>query len=165
MTPALLAIDHAALPAGWARNFATTLSVRDRIASNSTRTADRLGALPVAILFALFAVALAGCAGGGNVVPDSGRQFQLVWQVTKETRGAIVRGQIGNPYAVPARDIHLLVEGLDAGGSVVTTMTSVVRRIVLSGDRAPFEILVPGDASRYRVSVVTFDLVLPRGGR
>jgi len=160
VTPALLALDHAALPAGWARNFATTLSVWDRIASNSTRTADRLG-----ILFALFAVALAGCAGGGNVVPDSGRQFQLVWQVTKETRGAIVRGQIGNPYAVPARDIHLLVEGLDAGGSVVTTMTSVVRRIVLSGDRAPFEILVPGDASRYRVSVVTFDLVLPRGGR
>jgi hypothetical protein len=123
------------------------------------------GVLPIAILFALFAGALSGCTGGGNVVPDSGRQFQLDWQVTKEPRGAIVRGRIGNPYAVPARDIHLLVEGLDAGGSVVTTMTSVVRRIVLSGDRAPFEVLVPGDAARYRVSVVTFDLVLPRGGR
>ena len=121
--------------------------------------------LRVALLFVLFAGALSGCARDGNVVPDAGRRFQLDWQVTKETRGAIVRGQIGNPYAVPARDIHLLVEGLDAGGSVVTRMTSVVRRIVLSGDRAPFEVLVPGDAARYRVSVVTFDLVLPRGGR
>jgi len=129
------------------------------------RRSDRPGVLPVAILVVILGVTLSGCARGGNVVPDAGRQFQLDWQVTKETRGAIVRGQIGNPYAVPARDIHLLVEGLDAGGRVVTTMTSVVRRIVLSGDRAPFDVLVPGDAVRYRVSVVTFDLVLPRGGR
>ena len=122
-------------------------------------------ALPVVILVVLFGVALSGCARGGTAGPGAGRQFQLDWQVTKETRGAIVRGQIGNPYGVPARDIHLLVEGLDAGGSVVTTMTSVVRRIVLSGDRAPFDVFVPGDAARYRVSVVSFDLVLPRGGR
>ena len=98
-------------------------------------------------------------------MPDVARQFQLDWQVTKEPRGAIVRGHLGNPYAVPARDIHLLVEGLDGGGNVVTTTTSAVRRIILSGDRASFDVLVPGDAERYRVSVVAFDLMLPRGGR
>ena len=119
----------------------------------------------LAAILVFVAVTFVGCARGGDVVPDAARQFQLDWQVTKETRGAIVRGHIGNPYAVPARDIHLLVEGLDAGGSVVATMTSVVRRILLSGDRASFDVIVPGDAERYRVSVVAFDLVMPRGGR
>jgi hypothetical protein len=104
---------------------------------------------------------LSGCARAGDVVPGPARQFRLDWQVTKHTRGAIVRGYLGNPYAVPARDIHLLVEGLDAAGGVVTRTTSAVRRIVLSGDRVPFDVLA-GDAERYRVSVVAFDLVLPR---
>jgi hypothetical protein len=109
----------------------------------------------------LFGVALTGCARGADVVPTSTRQFHLDWQVTRHARGAVVRGYLGNPYAVPARDIHLLVEGLDAGGSVVTATTSAVRRIVLAGDRVPFDVLV-GEAERYRVSVVAFDLVLPR---
>jgi hypothetical protein len=115
----------------------------------------------VAVILVLFGVALSGCARAGDVVPGPARQFRLDWQVTKHARGAIVRGYLGNPYAVPARDIHLLVEGLDAAGGVVTRTTSAVRRIVLSGDRVPFDVLA-GDAERYRVSVVAFDLVLPR---
>jgi hypothetical protein len=115
----------------------------------------------VAVILVLFGVALSGCARAGDVVPGPARQFRLDWQVTKHTRGAIVRGYLGNPYAVPARDIHLLDEGLDAAGGVVTMTTSAVRRIVLSGDRVPFDVLA-GDAERYRVSVVAFDLVLPR---
>jgi hypothetical protein len=115
----------------------------------------------VAVILVLFGVALSGCARAGDVVPSPARQFRLDWQVTKHKRGAIVRGYLGNPYAVPARDIHLLVEGLDAAGGVVTRTTSAVRRIVLAGDRVPFDVLA-GDAERYRVSVVAFDLVLPR---
>jgi hypothetical protein len=115
----------------------------------------------VAVILAFFGVALSGCGRAGDVVPGPARQFQLDWQVTKHARGAVVRGHLANPYAVPARDIHLLVEGLDAAGGVVTRTTSAVRRIVLAGDRVPFDVLV-GDAERYRVSVVAFDLVLPR---
>ena len=74
----------------------------------------------------------------------------------------MVRGQLVNTHAVPARDIHLLVEGLDASGHVVVRTTSVLRRIVLAGDRAGFDILVPAPADRFRVTVVSFDLVTPR---
>ena len=114
----------------------------------------------------LIATAVAGCARGGDAPPPgSAPQFHLDWQTASEPRGAVVRGQLINAHAVPARDIHLLVEGLDAGGNVVTMSTTVLRRIVLSGERAPFDVLVPGAADRYRVSVVSFDLVLPRGRR
>jgi hypothetical protein len=115
----------------------------------------------VAVMLVLVGLALSACARVGDVGPNPTRQFHLDWHVTKHTRGVIVRGYLGNPYAVPARDIHLLVEGLDAAGGVVTRTTSAVRRIVLAGDRVPFDVLV-GDAERYRVSVVAFDLVLPR---
>lgn len=118
---------------------------------------------PLALCLAV--LVLMGCAHGRDVTPADARQFQLDWQVTKDSRGTIIRGLIGNPYGAPARDIHLLVEGLDAGGKVVTTTTSTLKRIVPSGERAPFDVFVRGEAERYRVSVVSYDLVLPRGGR
>jgi hypothetical protein len=108
---------------------------------------------------------MAGCARGTDVAPRADRQFQLDWQVAHEAHGAVVRGHLLNPYALPARDIHLVVEGLDAGGAVMTRTTSAVRRIVLSGERVPFDVPVPDGPDRYRVTVATFDLVLPRGGR
>lgn len=108
---------------------------------------------------------LGSCARGADVAPRAERQFQLEWQVMTELHGAVVRGQLLNPYALPARDIHLLVEGLDAAGVVVTRTTSTLRQIVRSGERASFDVPVPDGAERYRVTVVTFDLVLPRGGR
>src|SRR5947207_24995 len=104
----------------------------------------------IVLAFAV-AIVLAGCARVETTAP----QFHLEWEVTHDARGAaVLRGQVKNPYAVPARDIHLLAEGLDASDVVVTTTTNVLRRIVLSGDRAPFDMLVPEGAVRYRVSVV-----------
>lgn len=92
-------------------------------------------------------------------------QLQLDWQVMKRERGAAVRGQVFNAYGLPARDIHLLVEGLDATGAVITRTTHPVQQIVRSGEKATFDVPVADGAERYRVSVVTFDLILPRGGR
>jgi hypothetical protein len=111
---------------------------------------------------ALLALALAGCARPGDGPASNTPQFRLDWVSTSAPQGAIVRGQLQNGHAVPARDIHLLVEGLDASGNVVITTTSVLRRIVLAGDRAPFDVLVPGVADHFRVTVVSFDLVFPR---
>ena len=113
----------------------------------------------------LLSLVVLGCARGGATVAHEPPQFHLDWQVTPDARGAIVRGQLHNGHALPARDIRLLVEGLDGSGQVVTRTNSAVRRIVLSGERAPFDVVVPGAAERYRVTVVGFDLVLPRGGR
>ena len=113
----------------------------------------------------LVGLTLAGCARGGERITHEPPQFHLDWQVTSDARGAVVRGQLVNGHGLPARDIHLLVEGLDASDVVVTRTSSALRRIVLAGERAPFDIVVPRAADRYRVTVVSFDLVLPRGGR
>jgi hypothetical protein len=110
-------------------------------------------------------LALSGCAHGADVAPRAERQFQLDWHVMKAERGAVVRGQLWNPYGLAARDIHLLVEGLDGAGAVVTRTTRALGQIVRSHERASFDIPVPDGAERYRVTVVTFDFVLPRGGR
>jgi hypothetical protein len=48
---------------------------------------------------------------------------------------------------------------------VISRTTSAVQQIVRSGERASFDVPVPGGAERYRVTVVTFDLVLPRSSR
>jgi len=117
--------------------------------------------------FALLALAvvLAGCASAAGAPPRSERQFQVDWQVMKEPRGTVVRTRLLNPYGPSARDVRLLVEGLDAAGGVMTTTTSVVRQIIRSGERAAFDVPVPDGADRYRVTVVAFDLILPRGNR
>lgn len=107
---------------------------------------------------------LGACARGADVTPLTPRQFQIDWQVTKQERGALLRAQLRNPYGLPARDIHLLVEGLDGAGSVVSTTTSVLRQIVRSGERTSFVIPVDDGADRYRITVVAYDFVLPRGG-
>src|SRR5918996_182946 len=117
------------------------------------------------VLVLLLLAALLGCARATERVSSGAPQFHLDWQATSEPRGSVVRGQLVNGHALPARDIHLLVEALDASGDVVSRTTSVLRRIVLSGERAPFDVLVPGHAERYRVTVASFDLVLPRGRR
>jgi len=120
-----------------------------------------------AVLVALVPLLLGlGCASGPDISRRTEKpQLQLDWQVMQRERGTAVRGHVLNPYGLPARDIHLLVEGLDAGGAVVSRTTHPVQQIVRSGERATFDVPVSDGAERYRVSVVTFDLVLPRGGR
>lgn len=110
-------------------------------------------------------VAVAGCATVPGAPPRAERQFQVDWQVMKEPGGTVVRTRLRNPYGPPARDVHLLVEGLDAAGGVITSTTGVVRQIIRSGERAAFDVPVPDGADRYRVTVVAFDLIVPRGNR
>jgi hypothetical protein len=114
----------------------------------------------------LLVLTLGACAHGPTITPRAEKpQFQLDWQVMKRERGAAVRGQLFNPYGLPARDIHLLIEGLDGTGAVVNRTTHAVLQIVRSREKATFDVPVADGAERYRVSVVTFDLILPRGGR
>ena len=113
----------------------------------------------------LVLVGLGACARGGDLTPRAERQFQLQWEAMRVERGAVVRGQLLNPYGFPARNIHLLVEGLDAAGEVVTRTAWPMPQIVPSGERTRFDIPVPAGPERYRVKVVTYDPVLPRSTR
>ena len=110
-------------------------------------------------------LALGACARGGDLTPRAERQFQLRWDAMRVEHGAVVRGEIRNPYGFAARNIHLLVEGLDAAGEVVTRTAWPMPQIVRTGERATFDIPVPAGPERYRVNVVTYDPVLPLNTR
>jgi hypothetical protein len=114
------------------------------------------------LLLAVALVAVGYSATGCASAPDS--PFRLEWQVSQESRSPSVRGHVFNGGSLPARDIHLLIEGLDASGRVVTTTLGILAQIVESGGSTPFDVPVPGTAASYRVSVQSFQWVLPVGG-
>src|SRR6266540_2301080 len=82
--------------------------------------------------------------------------FRLEWSKTVRN----VNGYVYNSSNRHAAYMQLLVEGLDAAGTVVAkTMTWV--RDVPPNNRAFFEVAVP-NAPSYRVSVLSFDWVEDR---
>ena len=84
------------------------------------------------------------------------RYFRLEWSKS----GRNVNGYVYNSSNRRAAHMQLLVEGLDAAGTVVTkTMTWV--RDVPPNNRAFFEVAAP-NAPSYRVSVLSFDWVEDR---
>ena len=88
-------------------------------------------------------------------------QFQLEWQVMQGPGGPSVKGHVLNVALLPARDLRLLVEGLDTSDHVVTRTLGVLPIIVPSRSSVPFDVPVPGTAASYRVSVQSFEWVLP----
>ncbi len=97
----------------------------------------------------------AGCASADRP------QFQLEWQVMQGPGGPSVKGRVLNEAPLPARDLRLLIEGLDASDHVVTKTLGVLPIIVPSRSSVPFDVPVPGTAASYRVSVQSFQWVLP----
>jgi hypothetical protein len=84
------------------------------------------------------------------------RYFRLEWSKS----GRNVNGYVYNSSNRRAAHMQLLVESLDAAGTIVTkTMTWV--RDVPPNNRAFFEVAVP-NAPSYRVSVLSFDWVEDR---
>jgi hypothetical protein len=112
-----------------------------------------------AVLLLVVAVA-GGCAGRAP------RGFAVDWTVAQATGGPVVRGTVRNPYALPARDLHIVVEGLDGAGAVSSRTLGRLPAIVRSGEAMPFSLAVP-PAAGYRVRVVSYDLQAPApaGGR
>ena len=106
-------------------------------------------------VLAVIASLAVGCASARRP------QFQLDWQVSQGPGGPSVKGHVMNASLLPARDLRLLVEGLDGPGTVQTTTLGVLPIIIPSRGSVPFDIPVPGTAASYRVSVLSFTWVLP----
>ena len=92
--------------------------------------------------------------------------FKLDWQADQRRGQPIVSGHIMNDWGFPARNIQLLVEGLDGGGNVVGQRVSWLGSELTPGTRAYFETPAPppAPAATYRVSVFAFDWVQTGGG-
>jgi hypothetical protein len=98
-------------------------------------------------------VGVGASSGVSAVTPN---QMRVEWE--PETKGdrARVAGYVYNDYVLPARNIVLLVEGLDAGGQVTDRTRAYVGRIVTPGSRSYWEVSVPRPAAAtYRVTVAS----------
>lgn len=86
------------------------------------------------------------------------QRIRLDWDV-KVGRGgrAVIQGYVYNDNGRPAADVRLLVETLDASGTVIARDIGFVRQVVQFNDRAYFEVPLKATGASYRVSVTSLD--------
>jgi len=91
--------------------------------------------------------------------------FKIEWQAGDRAGRPVVYGRILNDWGMPAANMRLLVEGLDASGAVRDQQVAWLGSMLQPGMRAYFEVPVPSPAPAYRVSVFAFDWVQTNGER
>ncbi len=90
--------------------------------------------------------------------------FRLEWEAGQSRSGRpTITGYIYNSGRLRATNIQLLVEQLDAAGQVVNRVTGYVSGDVLPNGRMYFEVRAPTVGATYRVTVRSFDWVIPGG--
>lgn len=91
--------------------------------------------------------------------------FKVEWQAGDRAGKPVVYGKIHNDWGLPAANLRLLVDGLDASGAVVAQRVEWLGGMLTPGTRAQFEVHMPQAAHSYRVSVFAFDWVEAAGDR
>ena len=95
-----------------------------------------------------------GASGGVSAVTPN--QMRVEWEPDTKGNRTRVGGYVYNDYVMAARNVVLLVEGLDAGGQVTDRTRAYVGRVVTPGTRSYWEVSVPSPAAAtYRVSVAS----------
>lgn len=87
--------------------------------------------------------------------------FSLDWQTAQAKGRTVILGTIRNTSNYRARRIQLLIEGLDASGTIVSQRVEWLGSDLTPGDHIYFESPTSGPAARYRVSVFAFDAIRP----
>ena len=131
-----------------------------------------------AVAYPLAFLVCAGCASGGSSdavfpaasVPTTGgqlepltvdwqRYFKLDWQPSQRGGRPVVEGRIFNDWGFGARNIRLLVTGLDSSGNVVEQNLAWLGTDLPPGISAQFEVPVDRPAAAYQVAVFAYDWV------
>jgi hypothetical protein len=95
------------------------------------------------------------------LVVDWPSYFALQWQAESAAGRSVIRGTIQNTSPYRIRRIQLLIEGLDAGGTVVNQRVEWLGTDLAPSDRVAFESPVSGPAATYRVIPFAFDAIRP----
>ncbi len=90
--------------------------------------------------------------------------FKLEWQGGDRNGKPVVYGKIMNDWGMPAANVRLLVDSLDASGAITNQRVAWLGTMLTPGTRAYFEVPVPARAPAYRVSVFAYDWVQVGGG-
>lgn len=120
----------------------------------------RLKAILLVVLttLALGAAAPTSPAVALGATSSADPRIRLDWEVGTSRGGRpVVQGYVYNDYGRPASDVRLLVETLDASGTVIARNIGFVRGVVQFNDRAYFEVPLKTPGASYRVSVTALD--------
>jgi hypothetical protein len=92
---------------------------------------------------------------GTSLSPLTPNQVHLEWRPEARGDRTRVTGYIYNDWILPARNIVLLVESVDANGQVVGRTGARVDRVLTPGSRSYFDVSIPTPAASYRVAVAS----------
>jgi hypothetical protein len=123
------------------------------------RAARALGLATLALVLAACASSSSGSGPLAPLVVGWEQFFKIDWQVSMTKGRPVVWGYILNDWGMPAANMRLLVDGLDASGQIVTQQLGWVPFRLMPGTRAYFEIPMPRETASYRVNVFAFDWV------
>ena len=84
-------------------------------------------------------------------------RIRLDWEVGTWHGRPVIQGYVYNDYLRAAYNVQLLVETLDASGTVIARGVGFVRGVVPFDDRTYFEVPLKMPGASYRVSVTGFD--------
>ena len=90
--------------------------------------------------------------------------FDLVWEPVEQGGRLSIGGYVTNTYGLEARRVRLMVESLDAAGKVTAKTIGYVNYPIPPASRGYFEVFVPAKASRYRVSILSWDFLRTQSG-
>ncbi len=116
----------------------------------------RLGWIGGALAIVLAALTLPGHAQEGQVY-GADQFFQLTWEPVEYGGRLSVGGYVINTYGLEAINVRLIVESLDGSGRVLAKTIGYVNYPIPPSGRGFFEIFPPGNASSFRVHVLSWD--------
>jgi len=113
----------------------------------------------IASFLTLALLAGAGAAWAQSPAVPFGQYFRAQWEVAAGRDGRpVLSGYVYSAYGLPALDMRLLVETLDASGRTTTTTVGYVDSLVPPFGRTYFEVPLRAAGASYRVSVTSFFL-------
>ena len=114
-----------------------------------------------AVLMAALVVTPVVAVAQNYALPGGTRDFRVEWETPRTARGkAILGGYVYNDQGTAVDRVQLLIEAVDASGSVTGSSTAYVSGVVPAGNRRYFEVpATVAPAASYRVRVVTYELV------
>ena len=86
---------------------------------------------------------------------DGASLLTLDWERGERRGRPAVHGYINNRWGLVATNLQVTVEGLDAAGTVISTIVDRLPGEIAPGSRSYFEVLVPA-TSNYRVLLSSY---------
>jgi hypothetical protein len=113
--------------------------------------------MPTLLALLAMLVVVPQASAQSSAAPGADRFFRIEAEQRQTKRGPVISGYVYNSHAASADKVVLRIEGLDAGGQVVSTTTSYVMGGVPLFGRTYFEVRVPAGAASYPVVIFSFE--------